>query len=143
MPVQYVKTAAEEARIPQEEAEAAWAKAKEITKAEYDVDASDETKFYSIVTGIFKNILRLTEQVMSSDIAVDNPKPLKKMPDGLPCFECDDDTFWHLHRNVRKDKQWWDKFYGNEIAEWGKANKGKPFYVQHEKMGLLRKIKSK
>lgn len=68
MPSNIVKSYAEKYNLSQSETEKAWDRAKTLTKDQYgDIENSDSEKFYSIVTTIFKNIIKGSKKDESLD----------------------------------------------------------------------------
>jgi hypothetical protein len=138
MPSPAVKSFASKTGKSFAEVEKLWDKAKEIAKKDHN--ESDEN-FYAVVTGILKNMLGLKEATSAAAVPALG-MPTGKMPCGTPFFKCNDEQFWDLHTRVRGNRQWFDKHYKDtNMAAWARNNKGSKFYLQHEGLGMFRKIK--
>tara|TARA_R110002020_G_scaffold90534_3_gene220439 strand:+ start:1464 stop:1997 length:534 start_codon:yes stop_codon:yes gene_type:complete len=68
MPNNIVKSFSDKTGKSEEEVERLWNKSEQIVKKEYELSAEDEGKFYSLVTGILKNMLKIDENVKSREI---------------------------------------------------------------------------
>jgi transcription termination factor NusB len=63
MPSNIVKKYAKETNKSIKEVEALWNDAKDKAREQYDDIDEDSPKFYSIVTGILKNMLKIEEEI--------------------------------------------------------------------------------
>jgi len=142
MPNNIVKSFAKQSGKSTKEVEKLWKEAKGIASKEYPKVQKDSDKYFKIVTGILKKMLKLynvKESTDSGDIP-DTPGVSNMM--GRKCFTCNDETFWNLHQNVKEPRKWMKKFYKDEnIINYVKANPKGTFYIKHDSLGLIRKIK--
>lgn len=103
MPSSVVKSFADKTGKSVAEVEKLWDKAKAIVKDEYKDVPEDSDKFYSLVTGILKKMLKIDEQSMaavtttSANIGTGQSGQFKKRM-----------TFSDMYRKRKKRKEEWE-----------------------------------
>jgi hypothetical protein len=97
---------------------------------------------YELDNGAFVYDSDLTEETGTSAVAMPDGPLQNKMPCGTPYFDCDEDDFFSLHLKAKRNPgQWYKKYYGQDVGDWAKNNKGKSFYLKHNEM--FRKIRNR
>lgn len=69
MPNNIVKSFADKSGKSETEVEKLWNKAEEIVKDKYDLTPDDEDKYYSLVTGVLKKMLKLVDEEFGTGVA--------------------------------------------------------------------------
>lgn len=73
----------------------------------------------------------LNEETTSGDVA-----PFSSMLLGKPLFRVPDSLFYKIGYSDRNQHGWYKKFYGTELGQWCKENRGKKFTIKHETKDL-------
>lgn len=150
MPTPYIQKIAKETGMKVAELEKKWDEAKTIAAKKHK---ESEQGFYGIVVSIFKNMLgdkvnesQLVEIVDSFYISEEGEGTMSgdiAQPDrmllGRPLFRVDNDTFFKIGFSKR-NRGWWQKFYGTKVGEWCRNNKGKNFQIENEDTNWLMDI---
>jgi hypothetical protein len=146
-----IKSLAKKSGRTVKEVEDLWDKAADIAKE----DGFEGE--YDYVVGILKKMLKINESVGSSaaDIgiyAIDSDTtsrvikfhghPYFTGPSSRKVFDVDEDTFYNLHRVVKKERQWWSTWTKDkDIADYCRMNPDKHFYLRYN--GIERKVHPK
>ncbi|WP_298751891.1 hypothetical protein [uncultured Arcobacter sp.] len=143
MPTATVKSFADKTGKSVGEVEKLYNDAKAIVKKEYPDIKEGDDRFYQLVIGILKNMLKLNEETATGDVAIPTqPMQLNKHVDGCPIFDCEDDTFWFL-MGKRRNREWFKNFYRYpDMAEYARKNKGSRMYIKNTSIdgGMLTRI---
>lgn len=67
------------------------------------------------------------EDTVAGDVA---NVPVKML--GKPLFKVSSDLFYKIGFTNRNAHGWYEKFYGSEMCDWCRANKGKKFTIKNE-----------
>lgn len=92
------------------------------------------------VTEDMETLLAITivnEMTTSGDAPVPDGTHL-----GAPMFKVPDNVFWKLHSYRRKNKQWFEKFYGTKLGNWAKNNRKCRFCIQNQDTEVIRELES-
>lgn len=82
----------------------------------------------------------INEEITSGDVASTTSADIANKPEymfGKPLFKVSNDLFYKIGFTNRNQHGWFQKFYGTEVGEWAKSNKGKKFLVKHEEQDLF------
>ena len=84
----------------------------------------------------YKSLKTVNEEVASGDVASGTQSSdIAEYPEKMfnkPLFRLDDDMFFKVGFTNRKERGWYSKFYGTEMGDWCKHNKGKKFLIRHK-----------
>lgn len=84
----------------------------------------------------YKSLKAVKEEVASGDVASGTQSSdIAEYPEKMfnkPLFRLDDDMFFKVGFTNRKERGWYSKFYGTEMGDWCRHNKGKKFLIRHK-----------
>lgn len=153
MPNNYVEKVAKDSGMTLQKVESYWNKAEEIASKKIK---KTDSGFYGYVTGIFKKMVGKSENVnedklidlvdayydcvceegeIASTQSAEIAQPDKTFF-GKPLFRVSKDMFMKIGCGKR-DRGWYQTFYGTKVGEWARANKGKEFCIQDEETDYI------
>ena len=102
----------------------------------FDEKFSQAESLFKKLYNEYKSLETVKEEVSSGDVASGTQSSdIAEYPEkmfGKPLFRLDDDMFFKVGFSNRKEKGWYSKFYGTEMGNWCKHNKGKKFMIKHK-----------
>ena len=102
----------------------------------FDEKFSQAESLFKKLYNEYKSLKTVNEEVASGDVASGTQSSdIAEYPEKMfnkPLFRLDDDMFFKVGFTNRKERGWYSKFYGTEMGDWCKHNKGKKFMIKHK-----------